>query len=156
MKCVFLDIDGVCNNSTVIMTAGHSDVVSREMVERVNRICESTGAVVVISSSWRLMMPLCDLRKFLRDNGARFNVVGITPHIGTVRTWRNDAVSYRSARRGDEIQQWLDENEEAESFVILDDDSDMEPFMDRLVKTTFTTGLQDEHVEKALEMFGHG
>jgi hypothetical protein len=34
----------------------------------------------------------------------------------------------------------------------LDDDRDMEPFLDRLIRTNTQTGLQDEHVEQAIQM----
>lgn len=42
--------------------------------------------------------------------------------------------------------------EDITSFVILDDDSDMEPHMDKLVKTDYRKGLQDEEVQKAIRI----
>jgi hypothetical protein len=39
-----------------------------------------------------------------------------------------------------------------ESFVILDDDADMEHLLPRLVQTSMDDGLQDRHVEKAVEI----
>jgi hypothetical protein len=63
---------------------------------------------------------------------------------------------YAAEARGQEIQAWLDGAPrygiEVESFVILDDDSDMVHLADRLVKTSFETGLLDEHVDRAIAM----
>lgn len=39
-----------------------------------------------------------------------------------------------------------------ESFVILDDNDDMEPFMDRLVQTSWFAGLTQEDVKKAIKI----
>lgn len=56
-------------------------------------------------------------------------VLGKTPYLGT--------------KRGIEIQQWLDDNEDKniESFVILDDDMDMEHLMEHGVFTDTDIGL---------------
>ena len=57
-------------------------------------------------------------------------------------------------RRGLEIQKWLDDNPQGENvvFVILDDDSDMEHLMDRLVQTDHEFGLTQEDAGKAILM----
>jgi hypothetical protein len=39
-----------------------------------------------------------------------------------------------------------------ESFVILDDDNDMDHLMDYLVQTKMTDGLQAHHVETAIQI----
>ena len=67
-----------------------------------------------------------------------------TRHEGS--TWRRSA--------GDEIASWLHGRPEVESFVVLDDDSDMTAVQDRHVKTSFDGGLLDEHVERAIQMLG--
>jgi len=62
-----------------------------------------------------------------------------------------------SHARGAEIDRWLASNagaREVGAFVILDDDSDTDPHKDRHVKTSFSVGLRDEHVELAVEILG--
>lgn len=56
--------------------------------------------------------------------------------------------------RGKEIKSWLDNwnGDPVESFVIIDDDNDMNPFMDRLVQTSFNKGLQQKNVDKAIKL----
>ena len=38
------------------------------------------------------------------------------------------------------------------SFCILDDESDMNPYMDKLVQTTWKTGMTMEHAEEIIKM----
>lgn len=59
-----------------------------------------------------------------------------------------------SRYRGDEIKQYLDEHPEVTEFCIIDDDSDMEPFMNRLIKTDSRNGLTFTDAEKVIQMFG--
>lgn len=157
MKIVFLDFDGVLNNHDYLyglgdnpLATGSDDQIDPKAVAKLNRIYRETGAVVVVSSTWRLTRTVPELRQLLRSKGLRLEVIGKTPaHIG-----RGPVVF--ADRRGEEIHWWLTNAEEygveVESFVILDDDSDMQPYMDRLVKTTFQTGLLEEHVDRAIAL----
>lgn len=149
MKVIFLDFDGVLNSHKWIGANQHLFETDRlfmhrdvdpEAVERLNRIVDATGAEVVVSSTWRRMNSRGMLQFILRKHGFNGFVKDVTPILGT--------------RRGFEIQQWLDEHGPVESFTIIDDDSDMEHLMDKLVKTSFDDGLQDRHVEQAIAMLG--
>lgn len=146
MKIIFLDIDGVLNSHEWIHANQHlfnagrlfmHQNVDRTAVARVQQICDATGAKIVISSTWRRLNTLEQLQNVLRNHGLASEVIGTTPIL--------------SDFRGKEIQQWLDNNGPIESFVIIDDDGDMLHLMDRLVKTSFDTGLQDRHVSQAIE-----
>jgi hypothetical protein len=44
--------------------------------------------------------------------------------------------------------------ENVESFVILDDDSDLEPYMNRAVIVNGEVGLTEADVDKAIEILG--
>jgi hypothetical protein len=57
----------------------------------------------------------------------------------------------RNKTRGQEIAMWL-EQVPVDSFVIFDDDDDMEPVQDHLIQTTFEHGLLQEHIDRAREM----
>ena len=54
--------------------------------------------------------------------------------------------------RGQEIQSWLDAHTDVGSFVILDDRDDMEPNMERLVRTLFSHGLTEENKRETIKM----
>lgn len=152
MKIIFLDIDGVLN-SRQWMEEFHAqhptehrfmqERFDEKAVARLQRLVEATDAKIVISSTWRLLHSLSDIRGLLNQHGFKGDVIDKTPRIP-------DGV------RGGEIETWLSQRNsflgDVDSFVILDDDDDMEPLMDKLVQTNFEFGLQDEHVEKAIEM----
>lgn len=149
MKVVFLDFDGVLNCSTTPKECS----LDREFVERLNLLLEVSGAVVVLTTTWRLTTfadPLAGVtvcRNALDETGFRGEVIGLTPHLAKQ--------GVPSIHRGLEIQAWLDaQPEKPESFVILDDDSDMAHLIPYLVKTTMKEGLQDVHVKQALEILG--
>jgi hypothetical protein len=166
MKLIFLDFDGVLNNDLELADYfgknKDNDCVVPEMIGRLNKIVEATGAKVVISSTWRNLFDLDVLsEKYLKGNGFIGEVIDKTPDHG-----RKISFCERSrGLRGSEIKAWLDKCEDnVEAFVILDDDADMEPIMDHLVQTSFHSypadkvnperlgGLQDEHVQKAIDM----
>jgi hypothetical protein len=90
-----------------------------------------------------------ELREILGHFGFKGQIIGATPR------------STESKARGKEIDAWLsgsgiDRRDPVGSFVILDDDADMEPHMDRLIQTSWQYGLQDEHVVRAIEMLNQG
>ena len=138
MKIIFLDFDGVVNRFDEPESFRK---LSPSCVENLNQLIELSDANIVISSSWKGHIPLIpDLAQILVNAGFRFpeKVIGKTP-TGPFPC------------RGREIEEWLKKcRYKIESFVILDDDSDMEPFLDRLVETDFNVGLTMCDVEKAI------
>lgn len=152
-RIVFLDIDGVLNHRRVwhgrreraaALDKPHAIAYAsfdRVCVMRLNRILDETGAVCVLSSSWRRSFSLDEMRDMLAHNGFTGQLIGKTDYL-------------QNSVRGEEIQKWLDECErDVERIVILDDEADMYPLIHRLVQTDFDNGgLLDEHVDRAVEM----
>lgn len=152
-RIVFLDFDGVLVNhkSWHVRSNGHA-TGDPSCVEALNRITAKTGAEIVVSSTWRLGTPVAELRGILKSWGVEASVIGATPCL--IRDIRRNGVELAAAEpRGKEIQKWLDEHGqrwEIESFVILDDDSDMAHLMPFLVNTQFDTGLTMADAERAI------
>ena len=159
MKCLFLDVDGVLNSTKYMIqlngtfnrgAAMHPDMdpdlarsfhmLDPESCARLRKVLTVTDAKVVLSSSWRHGTPLTEMAMALHLRGCPATFVGSTPHLNLYRG------------RGQEIDHWLREHPTITQFAIVDDDSDMEPHMDRLVKTSHDDGLMDEHVERLIEM----
>jgi hypothetical protein len=146
MKVIFLDFDGVLNSYTYLFTSEEdgnnddSDGLDPRAVARVNAIVERTGAVVCLSTAWRLLHPMDDLKRFLRQRGFSGRVVGSTPDF-----------SERYAARGEEVRAWLDKHA-VESFVVLDDLREFERMRDRHVWTDGREGLLDEHIDLAVRI----
>jgi len=158
MKCIFLDLDGVLNhfekltdpdipnhewNPDTLQSFGIALEIFPDLVEKLNAITDATGALLVLSSSWRkgYLADYADVVTKIRGSGVKAFIIGRTP-------WGDDMMC-----RGDEIQRWVHEHkDEIESYIILDDFDDMGPVLDRLIQTDHSIGLTDEHVEKAIEM----
>jgi hypothetical protein len=150
VKIVFLDFDGVLNHRAWLREHWLREcpgevIVSGKLaldpaaIQRVNRILRKTGARVVVSSAWRLLHSLDELRELLALRGFHGQVIDATPYID-------------EEPRGLEIRAWLDAHPEVTAFVALDDATDMDPVRERWVQTTFEHGLQDEHVERAVAL----
>jgi len=157
MKFVFLDIDGVLVN--------HQSWHDRKWrhanahpgcVAALNRIIAETDARIVVSSTWRLDTKLADLREIInRRFGVNGPIIAKTPRLLT-ETWHEGKLGsiVLAAERGDEIGTWLlnYHRHPVESYVILDDDSDMGRHKHRLVQTKFDEGLTMAHAERAIAM----
>lgn len=117
MKVIFLDIDGVLNSHRTYYTLGNIDewkCLDPIAVGLIRRLCEKTNAWVVISSTWRILYDIEEFKKNFEDiYGWKIPLIDITENL--------------SVPRGQEIQKWLDENNEVNEYVIIDDDSDMLP-----------------------------
>jgi hypothetical protein len=146
MRIIFLDFDGVLVNRQSFLTRNalyergsrQQEKADPPCVNALNRIIRETGAYIVVSSSWRLGTPLCELETLLLDWGVRGVVLDKTP-------------VYPSKTRGFEIEGWL-QTCAATNFVILDDDTDMGALLPRLVKTSFKTGLTEADADKAIAL----
>lgn len=179
MKVLFLDFDGVLNSHRFMLedrSQYKTGVVGLDpkAMAHVNYICGKTDAEIVVSSSWRYGHSLSELRDILCAVGCTAVVRDTTPlpkeiandRLASLFDERGMAASEESfldvrrglsvvQGRGHEIDVWLrtwSKTLDIESFVVLDDDSDIEPHMDRHVKTAFADGLTSDHVPLALEI----
>lgn len=167
MKCAFVDFDGVLNTPTE--PAGvfenpswppwsgwdpesgsdWAKMLCPTRVARLSRVCDVTGARIVISSSWGAMASLGVLRAALHLGGlAREHAL-----IADVTPRNQRGVIARD--RMQEIRWWLDENPHVTTWAIVDDTS-FDGFAEtgRFVKTETCHGLQDEHVERLIALLG--
>ena len=152
MKVIFLDIDGVLNSAAYQAEWGGDPPsnVDETRMPLLCRVLEETGAVIVLSSSWRrLWHPDPALRapgwKAVGESFARFGVEVFdrTP-------------DYAGNNRDREVRDWLTvHGGEVESFVILDDYGyGWGDLSDRLVRTDMRKGrgLMESHVQKAIAL----
>ena len=168
MIVIFLDVDGVLNSSAyMIANPGSFDRASWiTMLDpiacgRLERVLVATGAQIVLSSTWRKRFNARQMQGMLRRRGApSAEVIDVTPNgvlVNNCQRAPNKCVepgvfSDRYGVRGHEIQRWLTLHPEVMNFAIIDDDSDMVHLMQRLVHTSWLTGMLDEHVDGLIEM----
>lgn len=106
-------------------------------IKLLQRVIERTGAVCVLSSTWRLGVD----RKWL-DKFQAYLGVSIV-----------DCTREAYDKRGYQIQDWLDAHQEVTHYAILDDDSDMLPEqMGNFVKTSHEDGLSYQNYVDLIEI----
>jgi HAD domain in Swiss Army Knife RNA repair proteins len=169
LKLVFLDFDGVLNSADFFTglreaegdQAQCSDRLDPAAVARLNRLLTATSAKVVVSSSWRLFSDTSTVETLfdvLRKHGFQGEILGLTPYMGDCQ---HGDYRCEEAHRGHEIAAWLATWKSLDKvpppdldpvFVILDDGSDMIPHMDRLVQTSWETGLLDVHIDRCIKL----
>lgn len=153
MKVIFLDFDGVlCNVESI--SAGYKARTAPEQdpygphdacVAALNRIIKETGAMIVVSSTWRKQKDAHSaMAQLLRRWGVIGTVISVTPQP------HGDEYAYQ--RRGCEIQLWIDRcgRHPVTSFVVLDDDADMAHLSHRLVQTRMPEGLTEADADRAI------
>ena len=125
-KIIFLDIDGVLNTMDGIRASmeeyrqtGKGQLVRFDVraVGNLNSLIEQTGAVIVISSSWRYGLSIDEMQGKLEKHGVRGTVIDLTPSI-----FPADRHGWQNPGHGAEIAGWLSSQKEEFRYVILDDD----------------------------------
>lgn len=153
MNIIFLDIDGVLNNSKYRGDSIHDhkgwDQNCLNALEYIINNVEKLG--FVLSSTWRMLYTLKEMEQmFIERIGYSPNFVGITPLNS-----KPDQSSgiYISVTRGQEIAEWLADND-IDDYIIIDDDRDMLPNqLCHFVKTSFHSGLTMEHARRIVKYF---
>ena len=143
MKLIFLDIDGVMNSYSSALSDKHESLAFDSIaVKNLKHIINGTGAKIVVSSTWRIGETVESLKtRIFCHYGLDEYVIGITPY-------------YIETIRGIEISDYMFSNEDmgVESFVILDDDTDMGHLKSYHVHVNRVYGLSKDDSEKAIEI----
>ena len=153
-----LDIDGVLNSQDYVLKIQElfdnpSNQMDPDAVARLNRLTDQSGAVIVVSSTWRI--------SFLHHPDGVDKAIAdcLQSHGGTGQVIGTTIVT--NGDRADEILDWINNHQYMiEQFVILDDDrleakrDSSCPYLDQhFVRTSWAHGLQDHHVLAALKIF---
>lgn len=141
-KIIFLDIDGVMNsvNTRPQDPRGLVDYLDPRNVSVLNAIVEATGAVVVVSSTWRLSTSFAVLKASFAEAGCVAEIVGVTPDID-------------GRQRVLEVAAWLEQQATPPArFVVLDDDFAMPAFPDKFVRTSKQYGLCARDIPAVLKI----
>ena len=136
---IFLDIDGVINCRSFLRKNRPTDehdlstwaaMMCPEMVARINRITDATGAKIVIVSDWRKHGSEETLFKTIREGGITGEIIGSTREVN-------------ERRRDIEIAEWIGrtfgwDNAETLKFIAIDDNPHLYPSIrGRVIQTSF-------------------
>ena len=137
---LFLDIDGVLRThksdlewSDQLKSPLYKRKFSTRAVSNLNIITGYTRAKIVVISTWRTFISFQELKNIFKDNGVSSEVIGITP-IGS--------------SRGEEIEQYISEND-IRDYVVLDDNvNDILNIIDndKVIKIDSRIGLEDDEI----------
>jgi len=157
-KLVLLDFDNVINDEAHIKATSKafpgvrtfSLDIGRAMIDpvrcaRIQRICDATGAGIILVTGWRQWTGWENLAGLLRDHGITAPVVGA---VGGVKM-SGDLRAMAS-------REYLDDHPEITRYVVIDDGThywrdymgDRNPWKPFLVAPK--DGIEDEHVAQAI------
>jgi hypothetical protein len=140
MKVLFLDFDGVLNSAS---TMKHGVHLCNKRIVMLSQLCKELDLKVVISSSWRILYSLSELKEMLHRTGfsGRQRIIDVTNE-------------HNKGHRGTEINEWLTRHPEVTKYAIIDDDRDMlleqQPYF---VRTSWKTGLNQRACSKLRDIF---
>lgn len=147
MTClVFLDCDGILNRTSTWDGSGQRNPTEPELVANLHRLIAETGAVIVLTSTWRLIA--ADVLEMFHQGILTYDNVA----------WPDICIGNEFNIRGEGILDWFGRNplKKDMRFVILDDDiSDIVCYPQlapHVVKVDREHGLNEETVQRALQV----
>lgn len=148
MKIIFLDIDGVLNSEKYLrLFGGYGVGIDDSRLEFIKEIVDATGALIVLSTSWREHWDNDDVGC---DNiGKEINKIFSSKGLKIY-----DKTPSLNCRREVEIEQWLFEHPETENFVVIDDMFlESEKIKGHFVKTNnYKIGIEKENAVLAIDI----
>ena len=158
MRVLFLDIDGVLNSTKTFIATGRYPFTLDEpegfdwiAIKLLQRLCDSSGIQIVLSSTWRMHYSPKEVGDFLG-----LPIIDKTPvHFENWNEEMTIADFCTRATRGKEIVAWLADHPEVQHYCIIDDDSDMlESQLPVFVKTDGAEGMTWKDFCKVCEILG--
>ena len=151
IKVIFLDVDGVLNCAATerrLASEPAFPFVDTRKVLRLREVLERTGALLVLSSSWRegafAHASVSDRQAYL-ELRAEFNRLRCPLWV--------DCTPIMPGKREEEIEKWLERNPEVTNFAILDDVGiEFDKLKDHLILTSWQTGLNKVVANKVIEL----
>ena len=166
MKVIFLDIDGVLNTSNTFKeiyfeykkTGERRIAIDEFRLKILKEIIDLKQAKIVLSSTWRSCLKKENDSIIAIDSRGE-DLINIFSKYGLEIY---DITPFDENRhRGNEISLWLNQNDDIDTFVILDDDiHDLQKFKDKgliYIKndcqdfSVYSNGLCESHIEEALK-----
>ncbi len=159
MKAIFLDVDGVLNfvGTDAKSPSGYRGIVDK-LVDNLSYVVKNTGAIIVLSSSWRHDISLPALEPISPEG--RYLINKLKRHGLHLSSKTDDYARSRPHA----IIEWIQNNTmegELTHWVVLDDEIWLydnidsiapQEFMQHVVITNEASGLTKENADKAIEI----
>jgi hypothetical protein len=118
MKILFLDHQGVMRLDPVCWSSGKPELqdFDKTAVKNINDIIKETDCEIVVSSDWKLWVPLEEMKNFYIIQGIIKSPIGYTPDKSSEIKSLDDLARLRV----EEIKQWVKDNH-VSTWVAIDD-----------------------------------
>lgn len=162
MNIIFLDVDGVLNDFYSLRKRKNRNIFEKpeplldeDKIRLLKELVDKTNSKIVLSSSWRAFFykdTLDPKNRYGEELRRLLHKYSLEIYSMTGRS--------KTGIREDEINDWLNNHSDIESFVILDDEkSHLQSFVNsNLVKTEYydelseNCGLTRSHVDEAIKI----
>jgi hypothetical protein len=139
VKVVFLDVDGVLNNYSLLYNYGY-DYIDEDVVDLLGQIVRETGSEIVLTSTWRL------------ENYSKKIVEEAL--IRKKMTLLDSTISIKGKKRAEEIKEWLGRHK-VKKYAIIDDTEDAGVgFGKNFFQTDAEIGLTGDLARKIIKHLG--
>jgi hypothetical protein len=176
MKVIFLDVDGELTYTGYTNIPRHN--IDPDKVALLKRIVDNTGAIIVLSSSWKTgynkntgdkreyykVLESCLAEYGLEITDLTEDIKSVIINDKPIEDMTLDEIMNIHCEfgtsRGAEVKKWIDDND-VESYVILDDEN--HDWSDYRLENNWIQpswydengGLNEEHVIKAIEILNN-
>ena len=118
MKILFLDHQGVMRLDPVCWLTGKPELqeFDKTAVKNINNLIKKTDCEIVVSSDWKLWVPLEEMKDFYISQGIIKSPIGYTPD----KSNEIKSIDDLARLRVEEIEQWLNDNN-VSTWVAIDD-----------------------------------
>ena len=179
-KIIFLDVDGVlnCLGESYRSHRYGSNVIEKFLMERLEFIIEKTGAEIVLSSSWHLETFKYQMtnmrfkyldkikgrtpRGFTSENNLGFDIDILAENNNCndlIMKSHSDDDWFHITNRGDQIRQWIYENDFDGHYVVIEDEitdvieRSLNPIDSKfVVETNMNNGMLHEDAMEAISI----
>lgn len=151
MNVLFLDIDGVLSHlvQRYAETDSYINKMDKYKLKVLSNVQKESNFKIVITSTWRLGLEKEEMEDIFIDNGSLlrlhedwrtkentpysekdFTQENFTEHeLKNIQSYDYMCPEDLVRMRGFQIHEWLNRHKEVNKFLIIDDDSDMAPFI---------------------------
>lgn len=156
MKIIFLDVDGVLNNSTTSEQCGKYMGIDNTCLSTLKEVIDNTGTEIVLISTWKEYWIKDEALKFMQDKLAKYLDMKFAEKGLVIYDKVKDEIKGKELTRGESILEYIARTKPS-AFAIVDDmefDYDECGLNEFYVKTNSDRGLSEADKTRIIGLLG--